>query len=280
MTDHDTAAVIRTVNALSPGDGQVALCWLGQSGFLMRGAGVTCIIDPFLSPGHDRVVPPAFDPVHGHGIDVIACTHQHIDHFDPPTVKALAEASPGARVIVPQPIVSMATELGIAAERVIGAQPDRSIEVGGLTIHPVPACHGVHMSDAYSFGEQLSNGLVRFLGYVLLFPGVAVYHAGDTLLYAGQEDLLRALGVHLALLPINGRDAWRERQDLVGNMDPRDAAHLARAAGCRTLIPMHYDMFPTNLGYPDLLVQYVRDQRLALPIHVPAHGDVFIHAAV
>lgn len=271
----DRAKLIVEMKQIHLRDGQVALCWLGQSGFLLQGNGTTCIVDPFLSPGHDRAVPPAFDPEHGSGLDVIACTHQHIDHFDQPTVKALAGASPEAWVVVPEPIVSMVTDLGISADRVIGAQPDESIELGGVTVHPVPACHGIHMTDAYTFGKDESNGLVRFLGYVFQFGDTVIYHAGDTLLYYGQEDRLKALGVQVALLPINGRDVWRERQDLVGNMDPRDAAHLAAAAGCELLIPMHYDMFPTNLGYPNWLAEYVRDQALHLSLEIPTHARPF-----
>ena len=40
--------------------GSVALWWLGQAGFLVRGAGVTLLIDPFLSQHEGREVTPPF----------------------------------------------------------------------------------------------------------------------------------------------------------------------------------------------------------------------------
>jgi L-ascorbate metabolism protein UlaG (beta-lactamase superfamily) len=171
-------------------------------------------------------------------------------------------------------------DLGVDRARIIGAQPDEPITIGGLTIHPVPACHGASVDDAYNFGEQLSGGLVRYLGFVFDFGGVVIYHAGDTLLYEDQADMLRRLRVQVALLPINGRDRHRELHDLVGNMDPRDAAHLAADAGCDLLIPMHHDMFPGNLGYPELLVQYLRDQKLDVAIHFPTYRRPFIYIGV
>ncbi len=50
-----------------------------------------------------------------------------------------------------------------------------------------------------------------------------VYHAGDTIAYDDMVERLRALRVDVALLPINGRDHFREAQDVVGNLTPREA---------------------------------------------------------
>lgn len=105
---------------------------------------------------------------------------------------------------------------------------------------------------------------MRYLGYVVDFGGARVYHAGDTIWWPGQEKLLRDLGVNLALLPINGRDPLREAENVVGNMDHREAAQLAAAAGVEVLVPMHWDMFAGNLGFPDQLVAVV--ERLGLDV--------------
>src|SRR5205823_1840433 len=167
----------------------------------------------------------------------------------------------GARftLVVPEPIAAEAIALGIPRERVVGAQPDRSIEAAGVRVQPVPARHGVDVADAYTFGEQLSDGLVRYLGYVVELGGVRLYHAGDTIPYPGQIERLRALRPQLALLPINGRDFFRERQNLVGNMDAREAAQTAAAIGVQALVPIHWEMFPGNRGCPGDLAAYVAD---------------------
>jgi L-ascorbate metabolism protein UlaG (beta-lactamase superfamily) len=261
------------------GPGQVALWWLGQAGFAVRGGGATLLIDPFLSTGHDRLVPRPFAPERATGVDAILCTHEHIDHLDADSLPALAAASPGAAVIVPAPIVSQVTDLGIAAGRVIGAEPDRPIELPGATVHPLPSWHGTDMADAYGFGLDLPGGGYRYLGYVVEADGVRVYHSGDTLVYEGMEERLRRLAPHVALLPINGRDRFREEQNIVGNMDHREAARLAVDVGVDLLVPMHFEMFAINLGFPAHLVDFVQRHHPGLAVMLPDRVRPFVCTA-
>src|SRR3989475_9335451 len=191
----------------------------------------------------ERVSAPAFDPDDAVGVDLVACSHEHYDHLDLASLPAIARASPGARFVVPSPLVDPVAAAGIPRERLIGAQPDERIRLDGVTITPVPARHGVGMADAYTFGRELSGGLYRYLGYVLDDGVTRVYHAGDTIVYEGQAERMRALDVDLALLPINGRDHFREAAGVVGNMDHREAARLADEAGGGGPRPTHYGTF-------------------------------------
>jgi L-ascorbate metabolism protein UlaG (beta-lactamase superfamily) len=258
------------------GPGQLGLLWLGQSGFALRLGGTTVLIDAFLSPHPDRLVAPALRPDTAAGLDVIACTHEHWDHLDLPALPALAAASPAALVLVPTPIVEMVTACGIAADRVVGLEPGRPWARGALTVHAVPARHGVHVADAYTFGEDRPGGAPRFLGYVLDAGGVRVYHAGDTIGHEGLAAALRALAVDVALLPVNGRDAAREARDIVGNLDPVEAAVLAAAAGARVVVPMHHDMFAANPGHPERLVEAVVRHHPDLTVVLPARGRTVV----
>jgi L-ascorbate 6-phosphate lactonase len=261
------------------GAGQVALWWLGQAGFALRGAGATLLLDPFLSSGHDRLVPRPFPPEQAGGVDAILCSHEHIDHLDADTLPAMAAASPDARVVVPAPIVPQVRDLGIPPERIIGAQPEQPIELNGVTVHPLPACHGVDVADAYSFGQELSDGRYRYLGYVVDAGGTRVYHAGDTLVYEGMADWLRRLAPDVALLPINGRDRFREQRNIVGNMDHREAAQLAAETGVDLLVPMHFDMFAINLGFPAHLVDFVQRHHPGLAVMIADRGRPFVYTA-
>src|SRR5207245_8920203 len=94
----------------------------------------------------------------------------------------------------------------------------------------------------------LEPGRHRFLGYVIELGGIRVYHAGDTIRYDGMIETLRGLGVDLALLPINGRDAEREARAVVGNLDHAEAADLAADAGIPAIVPMHHDTIRGNTG--------------------------------
>lgn len=256
---------------------QAALWWLGQAGFILRGPGMTALVDPFLSEGHDRLVPPAFRPEQAIDVDLIACTHDHIDHLDPVALPLLAAASPRAVIVVPRPVVRRVIELGIDSDRVIGVQPGEPLALPGVTIHPLAAAHGVDVADAYNFGEALSGGDIRYLGYLFALNGALIYHAGDTLAYPGLAAELRRLGVQVALLPINGRDQRREAVNLVGNMDHRDAAFVAAEALVDLLIPIHYDMFPGNEGYPAHLVDFAQREYPGLAVLLLARDRPFVY---
>ena len=257
-------------------DGEAALSWFGQASFAARGGGTTILLDPFLSPYDGRLHDPPLAPDECVGIDVVFCSHEHVDHLDVPSIDAIATASPGAVFVVPSPIVDMVTEAGAPSDRVVGMQPGGSMEIGGLTVRAVPACHGVTMDDAYGFGESLSGGLVRFLGFVIDLGGVRIYHAGDTVHFDGMEETLAPLGIDVALLPINGRDAERERRGIVGNLDHREAAWLGSRIDAGLLVPMHYDLFARNLGFPGALVETVGREFPDVPVLVPARDRPFV----
>lgn len=220
----------------------VALAWLGQSSFAFRLGGVTLLVDPYLSPHPDRLVPPPFAPEDARSVDLVLITHDHWDHLDEPVLPGIAAASPGAIVVVPEELVERVGELGIATDRVRGLAADAGAEMGGVTVEAVPACHGEGIDDAYRLGP--------FFGYIVSAGGARVYHAGDTIPFDGLAERLREKRVHLALLPINGRDEEREAQGIVGNLDAREAAKLASEIGADAAVPMHWDMFAANPGDP------------------------------
>ena len=255
--------------------GTVAMTWLGQAGFGIRAAGTTALVDPFLAPYEGRRYESALRPEDAAGLDVVLCTHEHVDHFDAVSAPAFAKASPGCVFVVPTPIVDMVTEVGIAGDRVIGMQPGDVQKIGGFSLRAVPAMHGVTMDDAYGFGEELSDGQVRFLGYVVEADGIRVFHAGDTIPYDGMDVLLGELDLDVALLPINGRDADREGRGIVGNMSEREAAWLADEIGVGTLVPMHHDLFAANRGWPAHVVEAVEREDRDVAVLVPPRERPF-----
>lgn len=262
-----------------PPDG-VGLVWLGQAGFIVRTPTATALVDPFLSAHEGREYESALQGAAATGLDLVLCTHEHVDHFDAGSAPAIAASSPAAVFVVPTPIVDMVTESGVAPDRVVGMQPHGTLELAGLTIRAVPAMHGVTMEDAYGFGEELSGGLIRFLGYVVEAGGTRLYHAGDTIHYPGMEDGLRELAIDVAMLPINGRDPEREARGIVGNLSEREAAWLAHAIGAEVVVPMHYDLFAGNRGYPERLIRSVERDHPGVHVLVPTRDVPFVWRSV
>jgi L-ascorbate 6-phosphate lactonase len=254
----------------------IELWWLGQAGFRLRdpAGGPNVFCDPFLVASDDRSWPAPLDAGQlAREADIILVSHEHIDHFDRPTLEAAAEQG-HFTLVLPTPVRDEAIRLGIPASRVIGAQPGETIEIQGVRVQPVPARHGVNVSDSYNFGEQLSSGFVRYLGYVVEVGGQRVYHAGDCIPFEGQIERLKALQPNVVCLPINGRDFYRETQrNLVGNMDFREAAQLAAEAGAEVLVPMHWELFEHNRGFPGDLVTYASEHYPNLNVLVMGRGS-------
>lgn len=244
----------------------LVLSWFGQASVALRLGGTTVLIDPFLSPHPERLVPPPFAAEEARGVDLVLVTHDHLDHLDEAALPAIAAASPHALVVVPEEVVERVVELGVERSRVQGLPPDGRTEIGAVTVEAVPACHGEGTADAYRLGP--------FLGYVVSAGGARVYHAGDTILFDGLVERLRQLGIDLALLPINGRDEEREAQGIVGNMDAREAAQLAQAIGADAVVPLHWDMFAVNPGDPAAFVAAARTT-----VVVPQRSRTFVYTA-
>jgi L-ascorbate metabolism protein UlaG (beta-lactamase superfamily) len=230
------------------------LTWLGQAGFLVEALGARLLIDPFFSEHAARRYPPPPVDVFGARIDRVLVTHEHLDHLDPESLRAIAERSPSVEVIAPAPLAEMVADVPFC-----GAAPGDRLELPGGTVRVVPAIHAVHPADGYSASP-------RFVGYVLELEGVAIYHAGDTI--AGDALLAGLDGIRadVALLPVNGRGFFRERRDLVGNLDARDAVALAVHVGARVLVPIHWDLMEGNTDRAGAAADAAAEA--AAPVHV------------
>ncbi|KIL38321.1 hypothetical protein SD70_27115 [Gordoniibacillus kamchatkensis] len=254
----------------------VAIWHLGQESVVLKGAGITLYVDPYLtdSVNADGTTPrkfaPPLQPREATNADYVFITHDHGDHLDPSTLRDMAAASPQARFICPVPCVSQIVKAGIEPGRVQGVNAGQTVELGALTAVPVASKH-----EDY---EQDEKGNHAFLGYVFKLNGVTVYHAGDTIGFRALADELKPLGVEVAMMPINGRDFARFGQGLIGNMDFREAIELGRSIGADLLVPLHYDMFETNTENPAYFVDYIHDRypRQKFKLFVPGERMLYL----
>jgi L-ascorbate 6-phosphate lactonase len=241
-----------------------SLTWLGQAGFRIDLGASSFVVDPWVSPHENRLIPsPPLDLV-ASGVTALLVTHEHLDHLDLPFLPVILERSPAATVVLPQALVPLVEHL-VPESQTVAVNPDDRIEIAGVEIDVVPAFHGVTMDDAYGDGSSL-GGLPRFVGYAIR-GGPTIYVAGDTIVTDTLSAALRRIGVDVALLPINGRDAEREALGIVGNMDASEAVELALEIGAARLMPYHWDGYAGNTVPPGSVVDAAAAR---IPVVVPA----------
>ncbi len=220
-------------------------------GLLVKTGGMTLCIDYFASPMEGRQTPPPLAEETLTGIDAFLGTHDHVDHIDHEAWKVWARTNPQAKFIFPRAHMEAVLADGVTEENAVGLNDGETYQLGDITIHAVAAAHEFLDKDD-------ATGLYPHLQYIVEANGVRIHHAGDTVRYEGMLARLTAHGpIDAELLPINGRDAERLKQGLIGNMTYQEAADLAGETGTRLVIPGHWDMFANNGEDPQLFADYV-----------------------
>jgi L-ascorbate 6-phosphate lactonase len=274
------AALVAQVGSLEVPPGMLALWGLGQSGFILKGGHTVAYLDPYLTNSVDdagyapkgsfpRQFPPPLQPPEATNAQVVFCSHEHVDHTDPQTLRPLSQASPHAVIVCSSWSRDMLVEAGIPAGRMLVPPLDEPRALAGLTFTAVPSAH-------YGLDADPQRGH-RWLGYIIELNGVSLYHSGDTILHQGLVDRLRRRRIDVACLPVNGRDFWREQRGIIGNLDGPEAAELAATIGADVLIPMHNDMFARNHANPGVLADFLDRHYPRQKYHWLQPGELYLY---
>ena len=277
VRSHD--ALLADIRASNKRDPDFRLWWLGQSGFLLQWQGVHVLLDSYLSDSltrkysqtdkpHVRMTELVVDPAQLSFVDVVTSSHNHTDHLDAETLRPILAGNPRPKLLIAESNRAFVAErLAIDSAIPIGVDDGTTVEVSGIRFSGVASAHETVERDAL--------GRARFLGYALQFGDWVVYHSGDTIRYPEMAEKLRPFGVHIALLPINGRAPERR---VAGNLSGPEAAQLAKDIGARMVIPCHFEMFEFNTASPDEFVTECR--RLGQPCQVLRCGERWDSAAM
>jgi L-ascorbate 6-phosphate lactonase len=247
----------------------VTVTWYGQSGFRIEARDDRVLIDPFLTDRPDRSYRPPASAADFPDITLVLCTHEHVDHMDLPFLRELSAVNPDAKIVVPEPVTDIAVGGELDPTRLVPAAPGQVIDQAGVTVHPLPALHGLGGDQPVVYEFAPGGGPVRFLSYLIEIGGVRIYHAGDGLVYRELPAALSELAPDVLMIPINGRDHMRESGGIVGNMNETEAAWLVSQVGPAYVIPMHYDAIAHNTGDPGHFTRRVRDGGSAATVLVP-----------
>ncbi len=205
----------------------VNITWLGHAGFKIKTPSNKIIyIDPYVIK--DENIEAA---------DYILITHDHYDHLCKDTINKLTKQN---------------TEI-------IGTPSCISKAEGNLRIMPndekkVFPDFELWSVPAYNREKQFHpRGFVN--GYVLVFPTLTIYHAGDTD-FIPEMEKLKKFDIDVALLPVGG----------TYTMDVREAVKAVRAIKPKKVWPMHYGTIEGTEADINQLKQLIKNYELNVEV--------------
>lgn len=215
--------------------------FIGHATFLIQTAAGNVLTDPMYAQragplgafGPRRVRQPAirFDDLPP--ISTVLLSHNHYDHCDLPTLRALAQRF-DPTVVTPLGNGHLVRSAGIRlVEELDWWQQAAS---GALPITLTPAQH-------FSARTPFDRNRALWGGFLLVAGDVQIYFAGDTAYAPFFHDIRRRFGpVDLALLPIGAYEPrWFMR---VVHMNPAEAVQAHLDLGASESIGMHFGTFP------------------------------------
>lgn len=268
------ARAVPTVRPLFPvAPGDLAATWFGHASVLVEVDGARVLTDPVWSKrcspsllvGPARLHPPPLPLEHLPDVDVVLLSHDHYDHLDAPTVRALAQRTEAVFVA----LLGVGAHLrhwGVPDSRVLERGWWEEAAVGGLVITCAPARH-------FS-GRGLRRNTSLWASWSIAGPRRRVYFGGDSGHTRSFAEIGERIGRHdLTLLPIGAyNDLWREI-----HMNPEEAvqAHLALAKPAAPMLPIHWATFrlaPHPWAEPVERLQAAQREHAGLRVLYPEPG--------
>jgi L-ascorbate metabolism protein UlaG (beta-lactamase superfamily) len=229
--------------------------WLGHSTTLIEIDGVRVLTDPVWG---DRVSPSTwFGPRRFHPpplsldalapIDAVVISHDHYDHLDMPTIRALAADSSQRqlRFVVPLGIGAHLERWGVPPERITELDWGDTTRIGdttrGATLTASPSRHfsGRRLRDALGRGNP-----TLWATWVIAGDRHRVFFSGDTGFFEDFAKIGEQLGpFDLTLIKIG---AYGETWPQI-HVNPEEAVRAHVLLRGRVLLPIHWGTF--NLAF-------------------------------
>jgi L-ascorbate metabolism protein UlaG (beta-lactamase superfamily) len=156
-------------------DSGIAIWWTGQNGWLVKLDDLLISTDLVLEE-RERIFPPPISSADlAPELDIFFVTHEHGDHFHPPTSRVLARESE-CIFVVPRNCVEKARKLGVPEHRIRIASPRQPFQLRGIEVKPLRALHG---NPNYAVHAKAN---LEDCGYLINFQGKSILQPGDSVL--------------------------------------------------------------------------------------------------
>ena len=238
--------------------GAMRATWIGHSTVLVQVPGLNVLTDPIFSTktgpfglGPKRVAEPGIRLTDLPKIHVVVLSHNHYDHFDLPTLKALW--------VRDRPLI--VTSLGNDALLRSNGIESVALDWGGVVAVPGNTAR-VHVTRNHHWGTRYFSDRNRALwsSFVIELPGGNLFFGGDTGAgdLAWPDEAARLGRIRLALIPIGAFRFVPGQMASAAHIGPVDAVEVFRRLGAQTAIPIHWGTFRQSYeGYltPPLLLR-------------------------
>lgn len=235
-----------------------AITWLGHASMVVQAGRLNVLVDPMFSEraspfafmGPRRAHPPGLALAQLPPIDVVLISHNHYDHLDEPSVKALAERgrTQGAEplFIVPLGLKPWLTARGIT--RVVELDWWQQHPHAGTSFYLTPAQHW----SARSFGDRSET---LWGGFAVFAPDFHWFYSGDTGYSKDFVDIRQRFkepvaaggkgaawsGFDLAMIPVGAYEPrWFMQEQ---HVNPAEALQIHRDLGVRQSVGVHWGVF-------------------------------------
>ena len=215
------------------------ITFLGQAGFLIKSQDKNILIDPYLSNSVEKVEPnsyrrqPIDQSIFDIKVDMIICTHNHLDHYDEETLNHFINSESGITFLSPRSVWVNARKYG-------GNNNFINFNVGsiwsecGLEIKAVKAEH----SDELAIGLIISDGERNY------------YFTGDTLYNEQVVKSVKDYKIFAMFCVCNGKG---------NNMNKTDAVKFYNRLNAKYFVPIHTKMFD------DISVEDIAIKNMVIP---------------
>ncbi|MFG3582523.1 MBL fold metallo-hydrolase [Streptomyces sp. NPDC047990] len=171
-----------------PAASGLRLTWMGHSSVLAEIDGHRVLFDPvwgercspFAFAGPKRLHPVPLPLAALGPVDVVVISHDHYDHLDLPTIKALAGTD--TVFAVPLGVGAHLEHWGVSPDRLRELDWNESTKVGGISLTATPARHFC--------GRGLRNTQhTLWASWAVAGDEHRIYHSGDTGYFEGFKDI-------------------------------------------------------------------------------------------